>query len=145
MIEYKATTIDDAEALCSLRLEAMRESLERIGRYSPERSRERFLSSFVPENAFWILVDGEPVGFYALTRHPDHLYLDHLYISPTHQGKRLGSLVLASLQSEAASLELPIRLGALRDSDSNRFYQRHGFKLTHEEEWDLYYEYVPIA
>ncbi len=33
---------EDFEALAALRIEAMRESLERIGRFDPARARERF-------------------------------------------------------------------------------------------------------
>lgn len=143
MISFRPAFPEDAEALCELRIEAMRESLERIGRFSPERSRQRFLESFVPSHTTWILWHGEAVGFYALTQHPDHLYLDHLYIHPRHQGNRIGSEVLQTILSRSNESQLPVRLGALRDSDSNRFYQRYGFVKTHEEEWDLYYEYKP--
>ena len=49
----------DAEALVALRVLAMRESLERLGRFDPVRSRERFLSAFSPQHTRHILVDGE--------------------------------------------------------------------------------------
>jgi len=39
---------DDFEALVALRIEAMRESLERIGRFDRTRARERFLNGFSP-------------------------------------------------------------------------------------------------
>jgi len=32
-----------------------------------------------------------------------------------------------------------MRVGALRDSDSNRFYARHGFQLVERGEFDNYY------
>jgi hypothetical protein len=34
---------------------------------------------------------------------------------------------------------LPIRVGALRESDSNRFYTRHGFVLVEQGEFDNFY------
>lgn len=36
---------------------------------------------------------------------------------------------------------LPVKVGALRGSDSNRFYQRLGFRKLSEDEWDIYYTY----
>ncbi|RQT13111.1 hypothetical protein [Burkholderia contaminans] len=33
--------------------------------------------------------------------------------------------------------------GALRGSDSNRFYARHGFVQADEAEWDIYYMRAP--
>lgn len=40
---------------------------------------------------------------------------------------------------------MTVSLGALRDSPSNRFYQRHGFVQTAEDEWDIYYLRAPRA
>jgi hypothetical protein len=44
------------------------------------------------------------------------------------------------IKQQADSALLPLRLGALRDSPSNGFYQRHGFFKTHEDRFDIYYE-----
>ena len=69
----------------------------------------------------------------------ERLLLDHLYIHPDSQGRGLGAMVLARIIDEARAQGLPLRVGALRDSDSNRFYLRHGFKLVAQEEFDNYY------
>lgn len=34
---------------------------------------------------------------------------------------------------------LPVRVGALRGSDSNRFYRRHGFVPVAQSEWNIEY------
>jgi len=34
---------------------------------------------------------------------------------------------------------MAVQVGALKESASNRFYQRHGFVLESEGEWDNYY------
>jgi hypothetical protein len=47
-ITFENAVASDAEALAAIRVEAMRESLERIGRFDPQRARERFLSAFSP-------------------------------------------------------------------------------------------------
>jgi hypothetical protein len=41
----------------------MRESLKRLGRFSPERARARFMESFIPEQTRHIVVDDQRVGF----------------------------------------------------------------------------------
>ena len=46
---------------------------------------------------------------------------------------------MAQVLDEADSRGLPLRVAAQRLSDANRFYQRHGFELQHETEWDLHY------
>ena len=126
----------DAEAL---RIEAMRESLERIGRFDPARARERFLAGFSPAHTRHVEVDDERVGVVVTRPQADCLLLDHLYIRPAHQGRGLGSAVLEQVFEEARALGLPVRVGALRGSDANRFYIRHGFCEVERGEHDHCY------
>ena len=144
-VAFASTTSDDVETLVQIRIEAMRESLDRIGRFDPVRSRERFLASFEPAQCRFIFVDGVKAGFVLVRPEPDHVQLAHLYIVPAYQGKGLGAAVLEAVLADADAQRLPVRLNALRDSDSNRFYQRHGFVKTGEDEWDIYYVHKPGA
>ena len=52
----------------------------------------------------------------------------------------LGSAVLVRLLNGAPSGAKLFRVGALCESDANRFYQRHGFVQASESEWDIDYE-----
>ncbi len=133
------STAGDAEALVALRIAAMRESLERIGRFDPVRARERFLAGFSPAHTRHIVVAGERVGFVVVKPWDDGLLLDHLYLHPRHQGRGIGSAVLALIFAETDGLGRRLRVGALRGSDANRFYARHGFIAVEEGEWDVYY------
>jgi GNAT superfamily N-acetyltransferase len=75
----------------------------------------------------------------------DHILLDHLYLHPKRQGQGIGSSVLRDIMTDADLKSMPIRLGALRGSDSNRFYERSGFVKVDEGEWDVYYVRVPCS
>jgi len=138
-LSFAPATKSDAEQLVALRIAAMRESLERIGRFDPQRARERFLESFDPAVTRHILQDGQRVGFVVARPHADYLFLNHLYIMPGFQGRGIGAWTLQAVFAEADALGLPVKVGALRGSDSNRFYHRHGFVLTLEDEFDRYY------
>ena len=138
-ISFSPATENDAEDLAALRVQAMRPSLEQIGRFDPQRARERFLSNFSPEYTRYILFEGVKVGFVVVRAEQDALLLDHLYIQSEHQGKGIGSMVLNDLFSVADTQKKVIRVGALRGSASNEFYVRHGFKLVETAEWDNYY------
>ena len=129
----------DAEELADLRVLTMRESLERIGRFDEDRARSRFLSSFDTATTRHIEVERRRIGFVVLTPQPEHLSLEHLYIHPDQQGAGTGSAVLALLFQEADDVGMSIRVGALKESDSNRFYTRHGFEFAEEGEFDNYY------
>lgn len=138
-LRYAPVSEADFEDLLALRIEAMRESLERLGRFDPQRARSRLRSTFRPEHTWSIEQDGQRIGFYALRPDGDGLRLDHLYIRPAAQGAGLGGQVMRMILQEADRQGLPVRLGALRGSDSNRFYRRHGFVQTGESEWDIDY------
>ena len=126
----------DLDNLVAIRIEAMRESLERVGRFDPVRARERFLSGFEARNTHYIEVAGERVGFVVVKHHHNELLLDHLYVRPSAQGSGIGSAVLTQICKEADAAALPIRVGALKESASNRFYSRHGFQFVGSSEFD---------
>jgi GNAT superfamily N-acetyltransferase len=117
----------------------MRESLERIGRFDPQRARDRFLSGFDPARTRHVLLEGQRVGFVVVRAQDDGLLLDHLYVAPHAQRRGVGAAVMAKVLADADARGLAVRVGALRGSDANRFYARHGFALVEQGEWDNVY------
>lgn len=144
-VTFAAVSAADFEELAALRIAAMRESLEAVGRFNPERARERLRNSFYPDHTAFIVVNGQRIGFYTFRPAVEGFQLDHLYVHPSCQSQGIGSEVMRHLLSLADASQMPVSLGALRDSASNRFYQRHGFVLTAEDEWDIYYVRTPRA
>lgn len=138
-IRFSSVQETDFEELLALRIAAMRESLEKIGRFDQQRARDRFLDSFSPNQTRHILLDGAKAGFFALKPLGGELLLDHLYVHPDYQCKGIGAITLRHIFAEKNPDKLPIRVGALRESDSNRFYIRYGFEKIEEWEWDIYY------
>lgn len=143
IVEFEAAFPEHLDELVRIRIAAMRESLMRIGRFDPDRARERFASGFNPEYTRFINFGGVRVGFAVVKPEADRLKLDHLYIEPEYQGRGIGGKVLKTIFSTADQQGLPISVTALRDSDSNTFYQKHGFKLQDETEWDINYIRMP--
>ena len=144
-LDYQPAQATDFDELLSLRIAAMRESLEAIGRFDLARARSRLAATFRPEQTFWIVdCDRETgptrIGFYAVQAEPDHLMLQHLYLHPTASGRGLGGRVMQRLIHASEQANLPLRVCALRDSRSNGFYAAQGFVQTGEGEWDIEYE-----
>ena len=135
---------EDFSKLLELRLRTMRESLERIGRFDPQRAFERFQNSFRPQHTRLILTSNQFAGCVALGPDQDNWLLEHFYIAPEFQGIGLGSLVLAQLIGEADQAEKTISLSVLQQSDAARFYEKHGFCKTGEDDWDIYYARFPV-
>jgi GNAT superfamily N-acetyltransferase len=136
---------DDFEALHALRLRAMRESLEAVGRYDERRSRERLAEGFVPAHTQHIVVGGQRVGFLVLRRLSHSLRLNHFYIDPPHARRGIGSMVLRWVLAQADAALLPVELVALKGSAANLFYLRHGFVCTGEGPWDIDYLRPPVT
>lgn len=133
----------DFESLHALRLRAMRESLERLGLYDEQRARERLAQGFSPEHTHHIVVDGRRVGFLVLKPLSHVMRLNHLYIDPPFSGRGIGHRVLEWACGEADRAQLPLELCALKGSEANQFYLRHGFVVTGEGEWDFDYVRMP--
>jgi len=128
---------EDFESMHELRMAAMRESLERLGRFDPQRSRARLAEGFEPRHMRHLCRDGVRVGFLNLIPEADVLNLKHLYVAPGSQGQGVGAWAMAWVQSQGRD----VVLSALKGSASNSFYQRHGFVQTGEEEFDIQYRW----
>ena len=139
--DFAPVTEADFDELIALRIEVMRESLERIGRFDPQSARERFRRTFRPADTRRIVDDGVSAGCVAFWAEPvDAMRVEHFYLAERFQGRGLGSAVLTRLLNSAPASVKLFRVGALRESDANRFYQRHGFVKASESEWDIDYE-----
>jgi GNAT superfamily N-acetyltransferase len=127
----------DFEAMLALRIEALRESLERLGRFNPDVARARLKSQFRPEWMQHLVVDGERVGYFTVEPREGELRLHHLYLRADRQGQGIGAWVLDQIKARG----LPITLAALRESRANDFYLRHGFQVVEEQAFDIEYRW----
>ena len=120
----------------------MRASLERLGRFDPATAALRFRSTFRPAGTRRILVGSEAAGCVGYWPEADGeaMRIEHFYLAEKFQRLGLGAAVLRRLFNKAPPQATRFRVGALRDSDANRFYLRHGFALVSEDEWDIAYE-----
>ncbi|AMM23108.1 GNAT family N-acetyltransferase [Variovorax sp. PAMC 28711] len=142
-LAFQPVVDNDFEAMLALRIDAMRPSLERVGRFDAHRSRERLSAGFVIPFMHHIVLDGgQRVGFVTLKPEgADALRLDHLYLRTGFQSMGIGDWVLRWAMAHAREQARDIKLTALVQSDAIRFYQRHGFVLEGEEGVDLHYRW----
>lgn len=78
-----------------------------------------------------IQLAGSDIGLIGVERRPDHWFLDKLYLLPAYQNQGIGSRLLQRLMRDARSAATPVRLTVLEVNPARRFYERHGFVLTH--------------
>lgn len=141
---FGPVTEADFEPLLGIRTDVMREHLERVGRYTPERSRRMFRTHFDEPGMRLILLDGRRVGCVGFRRGDEDIRIDSFYLERRLHGSGLGTFILKALLAEADSAGLPVRLEVLTGSPADRFYLRHGFVKLREDEIEGFYE-RPVA
>lgn len=119
----------------------MKESLENIGRFDPQRARERLVENFRPEDTTLVIADGKVIGFYATLQQEYALKLEHFYIDPAYQGQGIGRIALDRVKGKAQENSQEIILLALKGSKANLFYTRNGFIQYGEAAFDNLYRW----
>jgi len=132
----------DFEPLLALRIDVMREHLERVFRYKPERARRIFREHFDEPGMRLILVGAEVAGCVGFRSGEAEIKIDSFYLDRRYQNRGLGATILKVLLAEADTQSLPVRLEVLHGSPAGRFYERHGFVKLDEDDVEARYERV---
>lgn len=125
----------DFEPLLALSIRVLRTDLERLGRFWPELRRERFRAVFQPATLSAIEVAGECAGCIGAEPHSDHLHIHAFYVQSKFQRCGLGAAVLAQVTGQY--LGLSVRIEVLKGSTALGFWQRQGFGISGEQDFDL--------
>ena len=137
---FAPATEADFEPLLAIRMEVMREHLERVLRYKPSRARRVFREHFAEPGLRSILIGDELAGCVGVRVGNAEIKIDSFYLARRHHNRGLGAEILKVLLAEADALRLPIRLEVLNGSKADRFYLRHGFVKLREDEIEAEYE-----
>lgn len=138
--EHKEITLKD---LADLRVDVMKESLTRLGRFDENRARNRLIKNFQYNDCYLIFKDRLLAGFFIFYNYNDMLKLDHLYIKGKFQGSGLGTICFDYVKKYSVKDNKKILLYALKGSSSNIFYQNQGCILAAQEEFDNVYNWIP--
>ena len=130
----------DFEPLLAIRIDVMREHLERVFRYDPSRARRFFREHFDQPGLRLILIGDTLAGCVAFRTGDDAITIDSFYLDRRLQNRGLGAAILKVLLAEADALAKPVHLDVLQDSPADRFYERHGFRKIKEDEIERTYE-----
>ena len=130
----------DFEPLLALRVDVMREHLERVFRYKASRARRVFREQFDESGLRLILIDEERAGCVGFRVGEAEIKIDSFYLDRRYHNRGLGTTFLKALLDEADSLGFPVRLEVLRGSPADRFYLRQGFAKIGEDDIEATYE-----
>jgi GNAT superfamily N-acetyltransferase len=133
----RAAVDSDGQWIAELRARVLRPDLERLGRFDPDRVRQRFLSAFDPVVTQVVLVGGQEAGSIAVRPDEGSLWIEHFYLRSDYQGRGIGSLVLRR-ELDAAEGDRPFRLNVLQGSRAQALYERHGFVVERQDAVDVF-------
>jgi GNAT superfamily N-acetyltransferase len=136
----------DFEPLLAIRIEVMREHLERVFRYEPSRARRIFREHFAEPGLRRIMIGEELAGCVGFRVGEAEIKIDSFYLARRHHNGGLGTAILKVLLDEADTLGLPVELDVLRGSPADRFYARHGFVKQSEDDIEANFRrMVPVS
>lgn len=128
---------EDVDRVAGLKERVLRQDLEPLVGWDPQRSRERVVEHFSAAHTRMIVIDGEVAGTITLRPDGDALWLEMFYLDAEHQGRGTGTAVLRRVLAEAPA-EQELRLQVLVGSAARRLYERHGFVAEHEDGVDIW-------
>ena len=138
-IELQGAKAEDLEELVKIRIAAMRESLEKVGRFDAARARARLTEDFQTKNTTCFLYKTNIIGFIISKQENEEIVINHLYVLPEFQNRGIGKFVLDKIIEQGKNERRNIRLITLKESRANNFYLKNGFKYLGSLEFDNMY------
>ena len=133
-LKLRKAAADDSEFAYRTKKAAFREYLEKASVWNEEEQRKLHQRRFAEHDFRIIHLSGVDVGILAMSRQPDRIKFNQMFILPEYQSKGIGGACMTLVISEAAVSELPIQLRVLKvNPRALAFYQRFGFKSIGED------------
>src|SRR5579863_7617155 len=116
----------------------MRWMIERLFGWDQAREEESFSRYFNLDEVRIITADGRDVGWVQDRMDGEAIYLCSLYVMPAFQRQGIGSWVLRTLLERATAQSKAVTLAVVIINPALHFYERHGFRITHEDQHKFY-------
>jgi GNAT superfamily N-acetyltransferase len=116
----------------------MRDMLDEAIGWDEYRQDMNFARKFVLSEVRIITLKGKDVGWIQTRIDGAVMNLLHFYVVPESQNDGIGSVVLKRLIGEAKRRGRVIALSVMKRSPAIRLYQRHGFRATHADAYEIH-------
>jgi tRNA pseudouridine38-40 synthase len=137
-ISLRKASTDDFAFAQRLYFETMGWIIERLFGWDQAREERNFLNYFKFEEARIIAANGRDVGWLQERVDSATIHLLSLYVMPEMQRRGIGTQVLQTVLAKAGSESKPVTLSVVKINPAVRLYERHGFQVTHEDEYKFY-------
>jgi GNAT superfamily N-acetyltransferase len=116
----------------------MRWIIERLFGWNQAEQDASFASQFRPDDARLIMMDDQRVGWIQTEQSSSAVTLHQFYVVPALQRRGIGTQVLRMVIREARDQGKPLKVAVVKISPAKALYDRHGFRVTHEDEYKYY-------
>jgi GNAT superfamily N-acetyltransferase len=118
--------------------ETKRGMIERVFGWDQTREERNFAGFFNVEEVRIIIADGQDVGWIQEQVEDRTINLGSFYVIPAMQGRGIGTKVLDMLLTHAADQSKAMTLAVVKINPARYFYEKRGFRITHEDQHKFY-------
>jgi GNAT superfamily N-acetyltransferase len=122
----------------NLYFETMRVMIERLFGWDQTREERNFAGFFKVEEVRIITADDQDVGWIQEQVENRTINLGSFFVMPAMQGRGIGTKVLDILLARAADQSKAMTLAVVKINPARYFYEKRGFRITHEDQHKFY-------
>jgi GNAT superfamily N-acetyltransferase len=122
----------------SVYFETMRWIIERLFGWDEMREERNFAQFFKLDEVRIITADEQDVGWIQEQIEDTAINLGSFYVTLVMQRRGIGTQVLQMLLARARNESKAITLAVVKINPALHFYEKHGFRITHEDQHKLY-------
>jgi GNAT superfamily N-acetyltransferase len=122
----------------NLYFETMRGVIERLFGWDQAREENNFAGFFKLNEVRIITADEQSVGWIQEQVEDRTINLGSFYVMPAMQGRGIGTKVLGTLLTRAADQSKAMTLAVVKINPARHFYEKRGFRITHEDQYKFY-------
>jgi GNAT superfamily N-acetyltransferase len=138
IVALRSADPEDYEFARQTYYQTMRWIIERLFGWDQDKQDASFAEYFRLEEVRIIMADGACAGWIPTKVDADGLTLQQFYVVPRLQRRGIGTQILRGVIDEARRQGLPTLVAVVKFNPVKQLYDRHGFRLTHEDEYKYY-------
>jgi GNAT superfamily N-acetyltransferase len=116
----------------------MRWIIERLFGWNQAEQDASFATQFRLNDARLIMMDDQRVGWIQAQQSESAVTLHQFYVVPALQRRGIGTRILEMVIQEARNQKKPLKVAVVKINPAKDLYNRHGFRVTHEDEYKYY-------
>jgi GNAT superfamily N-acetyltransferase len=142
-IALRTASSEDFVFARNLYFETMRGVIERLFDWDEAREEKNFAGFFKLDEVRIITANDQDVGWIQEQVEGRTINLGSFYVMPAMQRRGIGTKVLDILLTRAADQSKVTTLAVVKINPARYFYEKRGFRITHEDQYKFYMKAEP--